>query len=63
MIPLDRSLAELVESGRVELESALAIASDGGLQLRELLRASAPARAQAAPPPPAVRGTPRGPYR
>jgi twitching motility protein PilT len=37
MIPLDRSLAGLVESGAVAYETALAITLDGGLQLRELL--------------------------
>jgi twitching motility protein PilT len=37
MIPLDRSLAELVEARAVAYEAALALTSDGGLQLRELL--------------------------
>ena len=37
MIPLDRSLAELVEARSVGYEAALALTSDGGLQLRELL--------------------------
>ncbi len=37
MIPLDRSLADLVEAGAVALETAVAATLDGGLQLRELL--------------------------
>jgi len=37
MIPLDRSLADLVEAGAVALETAAAATLDGGLQLRELL--------------------------
>jgi twitching motility protein PilT len=39
MIPLDRSLAERVQSGELALETALTVTVDGGLQLRELLRA------------------------
>jgi twitching motility protein PilT len=66
MIPLDRSLAELVASGRVELETAAAVTPDGGVQLRELLRAgaSAPPRAPSPPrEPPELRSGGRGPYR
>jgi twitching motility protein PilT len=37
MIPLDRSLADLVEAGAVAFETAVAATLDGGLQLRELL--------------------------
>ncbi len=37
MIPLDRSLADLVESGAVTFETALGTTLDGELQLRELL--------------------------
>ncbi len=38
MIPLDRSLAERVERRQVTIEAASAVTSDGGAQLRELLR-------------------------
>ncbi len=37
MIPLDRSLADLVDAGAVAFETAVAATLDGGLQLRELL--------------------------
>ncbi|HWM87461.1 MAG TPA: PilT/PilU family type 4a pilus ATPase [Kofleriaceae bacterium] len=37
MIPLDRSLADLVEAGAVTVETAVAHTLDGGQQLRELL--------------------------
>jgi twitching motility protein PilT len=37
MVPLDRSLADLVEAGMVALDTAAAATLDGGLQLRELL--------------------------
>jgi twitching motility protein PilT len=41
MIPLDRSLAELVEARAVGYEAALALTTDGGLQLKELLASGA----------------------
>jgi twitching motility protein PilT len=41
MIPLDRSLAELVEARVVAYEAAMALTTDGGLQLRELLGSGA----------------------
>jgi twitching motility protein PilT len=41
MIPLDRSLADRVERRQVSYEAAMAIAPDGGLQLRELLASGA----------------------
>jgi twitching motility protein PilT len=37
MIPLDRSLAERVEKGKVTVEAATAVTSDAGAQLRVLL--------------------------
>jgi twitching motility protein PilT len=37
MIPLDRSLADLVESGTVTYDTAAGLTLDGGLQLRDLL--------------------------
>jgi hypothetical protein len=37
MIPLDRSLAELVDAGTVDYDTAAGVTLDGGLQLRQLL--------------------------
>jgi twitching motility protein PilT len=44
MIPLDRSLADLIEARAVAYETAVALTPDAGLQLRELLTAPPPAR-------------------
>jgi twitching motility protein PilT len=38
MIPLDRSLADRVAAGDVALDAAASVTTDGGAQLRELLR-------------------------
>jgi twitching motility protein PilT len=38
MIPLDRSLADLVDAARVTVDAAAAVTLDGGAQLRQLLR-------------------------
>jgi twitching motility protein PilT len=42
MIPLDRSLADLVDAGAVSYETALAVTLDGGHQLREFLGRGGP---------------------